>query len=566
MDNGIINSLDKNTRVNLLRKFIGFNELPVSIDQFIHDDYYLGKECGIDYETGREQTYKIWQDALQKIFPDPITTNTFVALNGAIGCVHGDTEILLTDNTKSKIKNMYDNKKDFINKYVYSYDTINNRLCAGKIKDIHCTGIKETVIVEFENKKDKTITKIKCTPDHKFLLKDGYYKEAKDLLPNDRIESLYAVNSRGYYRTGSNPRPLHIKIANSIFKKIKGYNVHHKNENKLDNSPTNLELLTPNEHHRIHYTDRNINLSIRHDKLIKLSYVICEEYSRKLDKKDIDVDDLNKIRNQLVYKGFVNKHSPKYATIDEFTESVEYILKNNISFDYKKDIAKNLETLEKERKILKKLNKSHAIDISIASLKKVAKKLKTYKVTLLAEYFNCSKSKIDSVIYSNYDSIESFANACKLDYGDNHKVLSIAKSAKCKVYDLTIEKYHNYGILDSSSVLNENIGLIFTHNTGKSRCSKIILAYQLHKLLCTKDFYSYNELNERNKPHVFFIGHTDKYKAQANLTEFLDMLHASPYFEEQFNDPDSVLNKNVLFISGREPGDFIGKNVVCGWI
>lgn len=187
MDNGIINSLDKNTRVNLLKKFIGFNELPVSIDQFIHDDYYLGKECGIDYETGREQTYKIWQDALQKIFPDPITTNTFVALNGAIG-------------------------------------------------------------------------------------------------------------------------------------------------------------------------------------------------------------------------------------------------------------------------------------------------------------------------------------------------------------------------------------------TGKSRCSKIILAYQLHKLLCTKDFYSYNELNERNKPHVFFIGHTDKYKAQANLTEFLDMLHASPYFEEQFNDPDSVLNKNVLFISGREPGDFIGKNVVCGWI
>jgi len=113
---------------------------------------------------------------------------------------------------------------------------------------------------------------------------------------------------------------------------------------------------------------------------------------------------------------------------------------------------------------------------------------------------------------------------------------------------------------------NTFVALTGAIGTGKSRTAKIIMAKQLEKILKTIDFYSYNGLNEYNKPHVFFFGHTDKYKAEANMNEFLDMLHNSPYFEEQFNDPDSALNKHILFVSGREPGDFIGRNLVCAWI
>ena len=128
MGNSIFNTLDTNTRLKLLEQMIGFTELPVSIDTFLHDDYFLGESCGYNYDLDYEKTYKVWRDALNELFPDPITMkSSFVCNTGAIGCVTGDTKILI-DNEIKTIKDLYDNRDNIIGHYTKSYDLDNNSI------------------------------------------------------------------------------------------------------------------------------------------------------------------------------------------------------------------------------------------------------------------------------------------------------------------------------------------------------------------------------------------------------------------------------------------------------
>ena len=62
-----------------------WKEIPVDIDTFLHDPYYLGK--GLSNAEGNFTLFKYWEDLLKKIYPDPLkpsTCNT-LALTGAIG-------------------------------------------------------------------------------------------------------------------------------------------------------------------------------------------------------------------------------------------------------------------------------------------------------------------------------------------------------------------------------------------------------------------------------------------------------------------------------------------------
>ncbi len=72
-------------KIEILAELIGYRTIPVDIVTFIRDNYYLGLTCGFDKDTGESHTYQIWVDALQQIYPDPITTRSYVANCGCIG-------------------------------------------------------------------------------------------------------------------------------------------------------------------------------------------------------------------------------------------------------------------------------------------------------------------------------------------------------------------------------------------------------------------------------------------------------------------------------------------------
>lgn len=106
-------------------------------------------------------------------------------------CLDGDT-IISTEFGDKKIKDLID-----CNIRVKSIDNSGNTV----LSDV-CT-VKETAesYDEYEIElEDGSV--IKCTPNHRFMLKDGSYKEAKDLTCDD---DLFDVNPYGYiYKTTNN--------------------------------------------------------------------------------------------------------------------------------------------------------------------------------------------------------------------------------------------------------------------------------------------------------------------------------------------------------------------------
>lgn len=62
-----------------------YDEIPVGIDEFLHNPKYLGR--GLINEEGKFTVYPYWVEVLKKIFPDPLKPAKYntLALTGAIG-------------------------------------------------------------------------------------------------------------------------------------------------------------------------------------------------------------------------------------------------------------------------------------------------------------------------------------------------------------------------------------------------------------------------------------------------------------------------------------------------
>lgn len=95
------------------------------------------------------------------------------------------------------------------------------------------------------------------TPDHKILLSDGLtWKELGQLKPGDRLCSLYRQSNGQRSRiqwTGSSRIREHVFVCQEIYgERPENHDAHHKNENKLDQTPENLEWKDEFLHHSEH--------------------------------------------------------------------------------------------------------------------------------------------------------------------------------------------------------------------------------------------------------------------------------------------------------------------------
>lgn len=90
--NQLIENMSDQEKTLILSKILGYERVPVDIETFIMDDYYLGQSM-------RDSLYPFWLDELKKIFVSPVLTKyPYISLGGAIG---------VGKSTVSKIMTLY---------------------------------------------------------------------------------------------------------------------------------------------------------------------------------------------------------------------------------------------------------------------------------------------------------------------------------------------------------------------------------------------------------------------------------------------------------------------------
>lgn len=105
-----------------------------------------------------------------------------------INCFTGDTKIRLVDGRSLSILNLKKEFEDGKVNFVYSFNHETQRIEPRPISNVFKSGHNATLVeVTLDNGE-----KIHCTPEHKFMLRDGTYCEAKNLHENQSLMSLYA--------------------------------------------------------------------------------------------------------------------------------------------------------------------------------------------------------------------------------------------------------------------------------------------------------------------------------------------------------------------------------------
>jgi hypothetical protein len=176
-------------------------------------------------------------------------------------CFTGDTKISLTNGTEVPIKDLVG--KEF---EVYSYDLNDNRIKPGKATNCRVTGKNAKLVkVTLDNGEE-----IRCTLEHRFLLRDGGYCEARHLATGMSLMPLYRKDDgwgyEKFYEVGTKFwGRTHIKFARMLYPHYKptrygqknqsGHVIHHKDFNKRNNSTENLIFCENNsEHMKYHDT------------------------------------------------------------------------------------------------------------------------------------------------------------------------------------------------------------------------------------------------------------------------------------------------------------------------
>lgn len=175
-------------------------------------------------------------------------------------CLSGDTLVAVADGRNAvSIKQLAEEEKDVP---VYAKDE-SNKTIIRMMRNPRITGYNEKILkITLDDGSE-----IKCTENHKFLMRDGTYKEAKDFIGG---ESLMPYNSYNY-ATNSKPRraienypseskvklPLNKRQYSKIYefnngKRKKGTHIHHKNYDSSDDSIENLIELSAKEHMELH--------------------------------------------------------------------------------------------------------------------------------------------------------------------------------------------------------------------------------------------------------------------------------------------------------------------------
>lgn len=171
----------------------------------------------------------------------------------AEGCFVPNTMVRMLNGTHQEIKNLVGLGKV----WVYANDGKGNVVPA-EAEARYTKTVDKLAVVELDNGKT-----IECTLDHRFMLRDGAYKQAQHLACGDSLMPLYTrvletqyaagVGRYEQVKTGGKWVSTHLLVSRTLgFGPRDGEVIHHYDLNPRNNVPGNLKRLTRSEHAKVH--------------------------------------------------------------------------------------------------------------------------------------------------------------------------------------------------------------------------------------------------------------------------------------------------------------------------
>jgi len=275
-------------------------------------------------------------------------------LNGK--CLHPDTKIPLLNGTEKTIKEIADlfESEGNPNLWVYSYDKETNAIIPGKVVKAEKTRLNAKLVKVTLDNGESLIT----TPDHGFVRRGGERVEAQELKEGDSLQAVYRKfeklrnNQNDYehvYQPNIEKWVLTHKMVDEYFNdklENNGFNeegkfkrddlivVHHKDYNRYNNQPDNLQRCTYREHSAIHVANAEKGIWSNSAKEKAKATKQGEEYRKKasqIGKENMakqcekDPESKNRLRNVWLSLSFEEKSK---IAIEKVTDSTREKLRS----------------------------------------------------------------------------------------------------------------------------------------------------------------------------------------------------------------------------------------------
>ncbi len=185
--------------------------------------------------------------------------------DSAGGCWEGKTKVALADGRSLNFEELILEQNQGKQNYCYTIRR-DGKIGLEKISNVRITKKQAEVIKVILDNGEELI----CTPDHRFMLRDGSYKQAQDLITADSLMPLYRkysdINEKNItidgYEMVWDPKSdywlfTHIladwhNLWQGVYKKDCGNHCHHIDFNKLNNNPENILRLSKAKHLALH--------------------------------------------------------------------------------------------------------------------------------------------------------------------------------------------------------------------------------------------------------------------------------------------------------------------------
>lgn len=262
--------------------------------------------------------------------------------DSAGGCFSGDTKVALVDGRELSFKELVEEYEKGKTNYCYSIGK-DGKIGIQKISNPRKTKINAEVIkVILDNGEE-----IKCTPDHKFMLRDGSYKKALDLKESDSLMPLRRQYSKlgkritiKGYELVFDPRDArwiftHLladqhNLETGVYSENDGSHRHHIDFNKLSNNPNNIIRMNDEEHAQLHRDRAELTLHTEETKQKCREVRTSPEYRKKLS-RIMSAPKMKKMLSERAKKQWQNEEYREYMAskfLEFYHTNADYRLKN----------------------------------------------------------------------------------------------------------------------------------------------------------------------------------------------------------------------------------------------